>query len=94
VGRQSSFRPTYIPPLVHLAICAVALLAYVLPTQLQFLGILWVILNIIDFPVSVVALAAAWANGALAVAWIIVVGTLWWYFLSTGIASVVRKLRA
>jgi hypothetical protein len=94
VGRQSSFRPTYIPPLVHLAICAVALLAYVLPPQLQFLGILWVILNVVDFPVSGVSMAIAWQNGVFAGAWIIVVGTLWWYFLSIGIASLSKKLRA
>ena len=89
-----NFKPIYIPPLIHLGICAVALLAYVLPQQLQFLGILWVILNIIDFPVSIVAIAAAWANGVLAGAWIIVVGTLWWYFLSAGFSPALRKLRS
>jgi hypothetical protein len=89
-----SFRSVYIPPLIHIGICAVALVAYVLPPQLQFLGILWVILNIIDFPVSLVAMAAAWANGVLAGAWIIVIGTLWWYFLSVSISFVLKRLRA
>jgi hypothetical protein len=51
-------------------------------------------LNIIDFLVSIVAMAAAWANGVLAGAWIIFVGTLRWYFLTLSISFALRKLRA
>jgi hypothetical protein len=51
--------------------------------QLQFLGILTGFVNIADFPISVVALALAFYNEPLASwIWIVVVGTLWWYFLA------------
>jgi len=80
--------------LIHLAICSVAILAYILPPQLQFLGILWVVLNIVDFPISVVTIALAWRYGVLAGAWIVIVGTLWWYFLSMAASFLRRKLRA
>jgi hypothetical protein len=35
-----------------------------------------------DLPVSLVAYALGWKYPLLANLWIIVVGTLWWYFLS------------
>jgi len=91
VGR---FKGVYILPLIHLAICSGAILAYILPPQLQFLGILWVVLNIVDFPISVVTIALGWRYGVLAGAWIVIVGTLWWYFLSMAASFLRRKLRA
>ena len=39
----------YWPPLIHLAICLIALLGYIVPS-LQFLGILWSLLTIADMP--------------------------------------------
>jgi hypothetical protein len=57
------------------------MLGFVVP-QLQFLGILMVALNIADFPISLVALALSLHHGTLAWIWMVVVGTLWWYFLA------------
>jgi hypothetical protein len=68
------------PPLVHLAVCLIAL-GYVVP-GLQFLGILWSVLMIADFPVSIMTGVLAFSqHGVLAGMWAIVVGTLWWYWL-------------
>jgi hypothetical protein len=49
--------------------------------QLQFLGILMMFVNIADLPISFVAFALAFHYEALACLWMVVVGTLWWYFL-------------
>lgn len=87
------FKAVHILPLIHLAICSIAILAYLLPPQLQFLGILWVVLNIVDFPISAVTVALAWWNGVLAGAWIVIIGTLWWYFLSVAGSFLRRKIR-
>ena len=86
-------RGVYILPSIHFAICLLSMLAYVLPPKLQFLGILWVVLNVVDFPVSGVAVMLAWPNGFFAGAWIVVVGTLWWYLLSMAAVLLRRKLR-
>ncbi len=77
--------------MVHLAIYLIAMSGYVV-TQLQFLGILWSILTIVDFPVSAVTVPLAYFNGPLAFLWTAVVGTAWWYFLSKGIAILSKKL--
>ena len=81
----------YVAPMVHLAICLTGLSGYVVP-QLQFLGILWSILTIVDFPVSALSIPLAYFNGTLAFLWTVVVGTAWWYFLSKGIAFLFEKL--
>ncbi len=57
------------------------MLGYVTPS-LQFLGILWSIVTIADFPVSIVTIGLAFSrHDVLAGAWAIVAGTLWWYLL-------------
>lgn len=87
------FRWIYWPPLVHLAICLIALLGYVVPA-LQFLGILWSLLTIVDIPVSLVTAALAFSHhGVLAGLWATVVGTLWWYFLCRVAQSLAGKIR-
>lgn len=91
---MGKLRSTYVLSSIHLVICFFATLAYILPPKLQFLGILWVILNIVDFPISAVAISLAWRNGLLAAAWIVVIGTLWWYLLSVTAAFLRKKLRA
>ena len=92
MGARPSFKKVYILPLIHFAICMVAILAYALPPGLQLLGILWVVLNVVDFPVSAVTIMFAASNhGFLAGAWTVVVGTLWWYFLSRAAASTFKS---
>jgi hypothetical protein len=68
-----------------------AISGYVVP-QLQFLGILWSILTIADFPVSAITIPLAYLNGPLAFLWTAVAGTAWWYFLSKGIQILSKKL--
>jgi hypothetical protein len=77
--------------MVHLAICLIALSGYVVP-QLQFLGILWSILTILDFPISAVTVPLAQFNGSLAFLWTVIVGTAWWYILGKGLAFLFKKL--
>ena len=70
-----------IVPLVHWLVCVVAASGYVLPA-LQPLGILFSVLVLADIPVSLVFVAlAARTHGAVAFAWLLVVGTLWWFVL-------------
>ena len=83
----------YVAPMLHLAICLLAMSGYVVP-RLQFLGILWSVLTIVDFPVSAVTLPLAYLSGPLAFLWTAFVGTAWWYFLSKGVAFLSRKLSA
>jgi hypothetical protein len=69
------------------------MLGHLIPS-LQYLGIVWGGIMLADFPISLVALALAWKYSALAAAWILVVGTLWWYLLSRGVELVVRRFKA
>jgi hypothetical protein len=71
----------YLLPLIHVVVCITAMLGLLVP-QLQFLGILMVALNIADLPISLVAFALSFHHDALAWIWMVVVGTLWWYFLT------------
>lgn len=54
---------------------------YVVP-HLQFLGILGTIVTLIDLPFVTVGTFMLWRYPLLANIWIVVAGTLWWYFLS------------
>jgi hypothetical protein len=84
---------TYFLPLLHLCACLISMSGYLIPS-LQYLGIVWTGIMVVDFPISLVALALAWKYSALATAWILVVGTLWWYLLSRGAELVVRRFKA
>jgi len=77
-------------PLAHLSLCIMAMSGFVVP-QLQFLGILMIFVNIADLPISLVAFALSFGHDALAWAWMVVVGTLWWYFLSRAAQFLRRK---
>ena len=74
-------RWVYWPPLIHLSVCLGVMLGYVVP-GLQFLGILWSVLTIADFPLSIVTVALAFSHhGVIAAVWVLLAGTLWWYVL-------------
>jgi hypothetical protein len=80
-GTRNGFRWVYWPPLLHLAICFIALLGYVAP-NLQFLGILWSLVTIADMPVSMITIMLTFSHHeVLAGLWAIIAGTLWWYLL-------------
>jgi hypothetical protein len=71
----------YIAPSVHLFCCAVSYIGLVKPS-LGRIGILFTFVLLADLPISIPAYALAWKVGGLALAWVIVVGTLWWYAVS------------
>lgn len=84
----------YWPPLIHLGICLIALLGYVVPS-LQFLGILWSLVTVADIPVSMVTMGLAFSQrGVLAGVWATIAGTLWWYLLSRAVDMGTRRFRA
>ena len=72
-------RCSYIFPLIHLGVCAIAALAAV--PGLNHLGITWTYLIRADFPWSLLTVFLLWKYGVLAELWIVIVGTSWWYFL-------------
>jgi hypothetical protein len=41
-----------------------------------------------DLPVSIVGFALAWQHRVLAMLWMTLVGTLWWYALSCGAEAI------
>src|ERR1700722_13797408 len=84
---------TYFLPFLHLCACFISMLGHLIPS-LQYLGIVWTGIMLVDLPISLVAFALAWKYSALATAWILVVATLWWYLLSRGADLVVRKFKA
>ena len=93
MSRSAHNRWIYFLPILHLSVCLISMVGYLVP-RLQYLGIVWTGIMVADFPISLVALALAWKHSALAAAWILVVGTLWWYLLSRGAELVVRRFKA
>jgi len=83
----------YVLPLVHLGACLISMVGHVIPS-LQYLGIIWVGVMLVDLPVSAIAYALAWKHGTVATIWVVVVGTLWWYLLSRGAGLLIDKIRA
>ncbi|MGA7559393.1 MAG: hypothetical protein WBW01_17760 [Terriglobales bacterium] len=91
---RNQFRWFYWPPLIHLAICLVATLGYIVP-GLQFLGILWSIVTIADLPVSLVTMILTFGpHSGLAPVWAIVAGTLWWYLVCRAASFLAAQIRA
>ena|ERR1700732_4774412 len=81
---------TYFLPVIHICACAITMSGHIVPS-LEFLGTGWTYIMIADFPISLVAVALAWGHGAVATAWIFVVGTVWWYLLSLGVARILSS---
>jgi len=53
--------------------------------------ILFTIVLLADLPISIPFYLFGWKYGPLAVIWIFVAGTAWWYFLSRLAEALVRK---
>jgi hypothetical protein len=84
----------YVLPSLHLTACLSLPLAYVMPSALaSYCGLFWTFVMLADLPVSFPAYILAWHYELQAAAWIFVVGTLWWFFLSRTAESVVLRLR-
>jgi len=91
---RNRVRWIYWPPGLHFVICLIASLGHIVP-GLQFLGILWGPLTIVDLPVSLATAALAFSrHGVLAGMWATVVGTLWWYFLCRAAQFLAEKSRS
>jgi len=85
-------RWAYLLPSLHLGACLLSFTGVVIP-GLQYLGILFTFILVADLPISVPYYALAWKHGALAVTWIFLGGTLWWYVLGRGANALLEKLR-
>jgi len=85
-------RWVYLVPIIHLSACAISFIGYLIPS-LQFFGIVWVFIVLVDLPVSAIFYALAWKYSLIASLWVVVVGTLWWYLLSRGAEILVNKFK-
>jgi hypothetical protein len=82
----------YFLPALHLCACFTMFVGYFAPNW-PYLPRVWTYLMVLDFPISVVAVFVAWKYSSLAVAWLVVVGTFWWYVLSRGAELLLHKFR-
>jgi hypothetical protein len=55
------------------------------------LGILFSFILLVDLPISIPAYALGWRYSAIAVVWVFVAGTLWWYLLGKGVEALFLK---
>src|SRR5271155_4869158 len=76
----------YVLPSLHLLACSISYVGLLIPS-LQFLGIVFPFVLSADLPVSLLAYALGWRYSTLAVTWIFVVGTLWWYLLGRAVQA-------
>ncbi len=93
---QTTDKPSrwvYLLPIIHLSACAISFVGYLIP-PLQFLGIIWVFIVLVDLPVSAIFYALAWKYSLIAGLWVVVVGTLWWYFLGRTIERLNKRIKA
>jgi hypothetical protein len=79
-------------PVLHVCACFISYVGLVIPPW-SYLGIVWVFVMLVDFPISIPAYVLAWNFNSLAVTWILIAGTLWWYFLSHKAESLIRNIR-
>jgi hypothetical protein len=92
-GAITLVRPSrwvYLLPTIHLCVCLVSFIGLVIP-RLQYAGTLFTFILLADLPVSAPAYALSWKYGALAVIWIFVAGTFWWYLLSRGAEAMLNR---
>jgi hypothetical protein len=89
---RERWRWVYFLPLVHFVVSSTSLLLAHIP-GLNFLAFAWTLTMMVDLPISLASYFAAWKYPGIAVAWVIVAGTMWWYLLSK-IAEVLFHLVA
>jgi hypothetical protein len=90
---QRRFRWVYLLPLIHLSACLISIVG-IIALRIPFLGSVWIVLMMVDLPISLLAYLVGWKYPALAYLWTLVAGTLWWYLLSRGAELAFRKLIA
>jgi hypothetical protein len=77
----------YVLPSIHLLACVSGYVGLLLP-RLQFFGILFSFVLLVDLPVSLLAYGLGWKHPVLALTWVFVAGTLWWYLLGRAVQAV------
>jgi len=85
-------RWVYLLPSLHLGACLLTFIGFVIPS-LQYLAILFTFIVLADLPISVPYYALAWKYGGLAVTWIFLAGTIWWYVLSRAADTLLERFR-
>jgi len=88
--RERHSRWVFLLPALHICACVVSFIGLVIPS-LQYVGILFTFIVVADLPISLPFYALAWKYGALAVIWIFVAGTFWWYLLSRGAKALLSR---
>lgn len=71
----------YFLPILHFCACLMSTLRFFVP-GLRYLSVMWDFVVRADFPISLVTDALTLKFASLAAIWIVVAGTLWWYFIS------------
>jgi hypothetical protein len=67
------------------------MIGFVIPS-LQYWAIAWTYIMVADLPISIVAYVFAFKGSSVGVAWIFIVGTLWWYLLARGIEFLISAM--
>ena len=78
----------YVLPSIHLLACVSGYVGLVIP-RFQFFGMLFSFVLLVDLPVSLLAHVLGWRHPVLALTWVFVAGTLWWYLLGRAVEAVV-----
>ena len=77
---RESCRWVYLLPMIHLAVSSGCYVLTLIP-GVSFMAFLWTLILALDLPVSLLTYLIGQRYPGLAVAWIILAGTLWWYLL-------------
>jgi hypothetical protein len=86
----SPTRLRYVLPSLHLLACAVSYIGLLIP-GLQFLGILFPCVLLVDLPISIVTYLVGMVYPTLGLIWILGAGTAWWYLLGRGLEALLLR---
>lgn len=81
----------YFLPAIHLSACLASMVAYL--TNFGHFGVIWVFVVLADLPVSALYYTLAWKYGTVGAVWVVVTGTLYWYWLSRGVEILINRWR-
>jgi hypothetical protein len=81
VSLRKKWRWVYFLPVLHLCGSIVSYFLAMIPA-LNFMAFVWQFIMLADLPISLVTMAIGFRYPGMAVVWMFVVGTLWWYLLS------------
>src|SRR5260370_28415817 len=83
-------RWVYVLPIIHFCACLISYSGLVIP-NLGNSGIIFTFILLIDLPVSVPSYALGWKYPTIAVVWVVVTGTFYWYLLSRGVEILIER---